>query len=325
MRGLILLLAVGMASLAGGNDDVQDLRSEVDRPWTPWRPAASAPPSSPAKADRSADRSQDRPAPRRCDDTECRDDDDSNTIGGELLGAGALLGGIAVTTPVWAPRSLVDDGQTRSGWFTDYPYQFHNSYLTFGPPREGDPEPWDASPWSLRVESDYGTNFGGQQLLGGHVLWEHYNQLGLETRFQHLQDEVAGRTDGLWFGDLNGTYRFAQSEHWLFRAGLGMNWLIDGGDDHYALRHQLDVPDRLVSQQALRLFDRPGPGHAGRRAPVSLPANRRRHVARDRSPHRLRLSRRRRCPVQHVPLRPAGVVLRAIAFPGKDANLADPE
>ena len=36
--------------------------------------------------------------------------------------------------------------------------------------------------------------------------------------------------DGLWLGDFNAIYRFAQSERAQFRAGLELNWLDDPVD-----------------------------------------------------------------------------------------------
>ena len=105
----------------------------------------------------------------------------------------------------WVAPALVDDGQQRSGWFTQFPYQVDDGIMTFSRPSPGDAEPWQPALWSMRVESDFGTNFANQQLIGGHVLWEHRNRFGIETRFDKLQDDFGGRTDSLWFGDVNGT------------------------------------------------------------------------------------------------------------------------
>jgi hypothetical protein len=226
---IAVLLSLMLAAAASANDDVQELRDNVDRPWSPTT-ASESPPK----------RQEDSPRRNRgngyCDD-DCNDDDEG--VSGELLGVAAVVTGAIVTTPIWVPATLVDDGQQRTGWFTQYPYQFHDSYMTFSSPTD---EPWEPSRWSLRAESDFGTNFNSQQLFGGHVLWEHQYRWGLETRFARLEDEFQSVTDSLWFGDLNGTYRFAQSEHWLFRGGLGMNWLSDHGDESYGVNgtYQID-------------------------------------------------------------------------------------
>lgn len=224
---LAILLGFVVATALPANDDVQELRENVDRPWSP------GPASTPAK------RREDPPRESGsgiCAGDGCDDADDGLSI--ELLGAAALATGCVVTTPFWVPATLVDDGQQRTGWFTQYPYQFGDSYMTFSSPTD---EPWKPSLWSLRAESDFGTNFASQQLVGGHILWEHQHRWGLEARFARLEDEFQSGTDSLWFGDVNGTYRFAQSEHWLFRGGLGINWLADQGD-HYGANatYQID-------------------------------------------------------------------------------------
>lgn len=229
MRRTTISLLVGLmltAPLFG--DDVQVLRDNVDRPWSPSPPSESPP-----------KRRDDPPRSSSTDDSPGWKEDDDNSLSLELLGAAAVATGYVVTTPVWGPATLVDDGQQRTGWFTQYPYQFGDSYMTFSSPTD---EPWEPSLWSMRAESDFGTNFDNQHFLGGHVLAEHQNRWGLETRFSRVEDEFQNVTDSLWFGDFNGTYRFAQSEHWLFRGGVGMNWLVDHGDDHYGLNgtYQID-------------------------------------------------------------------------------------
>lgn len=216
-RWIAVLLGFVLAATSSANDNVGDLRDAVDRPWSPGQVHRSTPESPPASS-----------RGDRCDDR-CSDDNSGNGIDAELLGVAALATGYVVTTPFWAPATLVDDGRQRTGWFTRYPYQHHNSFMTFTRPAPDDDEPWEPTLSSLRMESDFGTNFGNQQLLGGHLLWEHQNRWGAETRFNKLWDDFEDGNDSLWFGDVNGTYRFAQSEHWLFRGGLGMNWLADQG------------------------------------------------------------------------------------------------
>lgn len=216
---IALLLSLVLTAPLSANDDVQELRDNVDRPWSP---AAASEPAPAKRRDDPPRRDRDR---GYCDDDDCHDHDDGFSM--ELLGVAALATGCVVTTPIWVPATLVDDGQQRTGWFTQHPYQFGDSYMTFSSPTD---EPWEPSQWSLRAESDFGTNFDNQQLLGGHLLAEHQNRWGMETRFARLEDEFENVSDSLWFGDINGTYRFAQSEHWLFRAGLGLNWLADHGD-----------------------------------------------------------------------------------------------
>jgi hypothetical protein len=159
------------------------------------------------------------------------DRDDDPDLDGESLWGFAALGGLALTSPVWIPGSLVNGGESQKGWFTAYPYQHHDSYMTFAQPAEGDPEPWQPSNYSLRLESDFGTDFNDQKLVGTRLLWEHTTRFGLEARLNYLEDNFSRRPDdSVLYGDVNGTFRFAQSHHWLLRGGIGMNWLADHGD-----------------------------------------------------------------------------------------------
>jgi hypothetical protein len=231
MRRIVVPLLLGLALAAPLlGDDVQELRDNVDPPWSPSPPSEPSPPQKRGNDSRGDD--------GYCHDDNCHDDADDGFTA-ELLGAAALATGYVIATPIWGPAVLVDDGQQRTGWFTQYPYQFGDSYMTFSSPTD---EPWEPSSWSLRAESDFGTNFDNQQFLGGHLLAEHQNRWGLETRFSRLEDEFQSVTDSLWFGDVNGTYRFAHSEHWLFRGGVGMNWLTDDWHESYGINgtYQID-------------------------------------------------------------------------------------
>jgi hypothetical protein len=239
MRGWFLLAAwlvvVLLASALPGDDGVADLRSAVNTRPPPYHPR-----SQPANAPPPKKRTEPKQAWQQDPSQPTPQDDDFSVGNGELVGT-ALLAGLVAASPVWIPASLVNDGEAQTGWFTRFPYEHHDFYMTFAQPPEGDTSPWTPHGYSLRLESDFGTNFGSQQLLGGHLLYEHVNRFGLESRFDLLEDSFA-QHDSVWFGDVNGTYRFAQSEHWLFRGGLGLNWFADHGSTDVGLNgtYQID-------------------------------------------------------------------------------------
>jgi hypothetical protein len=226
---LLLLVVLARGGTLAANDRVDDLRKAVDAPAkvsaAPVETASSASPSPPKSTDK-AEESR-RPS-------EPSDLDDGWDFDGDSLWTAAMLGGLALTSPVWVPATLVNDGERQHGWFTRYPYQHHDSYMTFVQPPEWDNEPWEPSNWSFQFATDFGADFSGQQLLGGKLLLEHVNRFGLDSRLNFVEDRGGPLPgDSLYFGDVNATYRFAHSQHWLFRGGVGMNWLVDRGTDSF--------------------------------------------------------------------------------------------
>lgn len=159
---------------------------------------------------------------RSCQEgSDCSDQDDGL---GLFVAAGI---GYVIASPFWGPPLMIGDHYTLTGRFTEYPYAHHDGYMVFYLPDPKE-EPWPVHSNSLQFESNYESNFSGQELIGGRVLAETSWRLGLDTRFNYLQDDrrIADQQD-VWLGDANFVYRFAQSEQWQVRAGLGMNWLAD--------------------------------------------------------------------------------------------------
>jgi hypothetical protein len=66
--------------------------------------------------------------------------------------------------------------------------------------------------------------------------------LGLDLDLRHWQ-QVAGLTAGdqLWLGKSDITFRFAQSEHWLFRSGIGVNWLGDNAATNFGFNFNYGI------------------------------------------------------------------------------------
>ena len=53
-------------------------------------------------------------------------------------------------------------------------------------------------------------------------------RFGIDTSFDYRRETIAsGIHDGLWTGDANIVFRFAQSQKLMMRSGLGVNWLSD--------------------------------------------------------------------------------------------------
>lgn len=88
--------------------------------------------------------------------------------------------------------------------------------------------------WSCRLRAEYTSDFNDLSRIGGHLLLSSTSRFGVDTGFDYLQEELpGGGHDYLTLGDFNLVYRFAQSEHLQFRAGVGFNWLSDEIDTDF--------------------------------------------------------------------------------------------
>ena len=155
-----------------------------------------------------------------CYHDDCCDNDDHPFA--EFFGKVFLVG---VSSPFWLPASVLEqDGRTDTN-FASFPYNHnHDGYLMF------DTLEQDANrddPWAIRVLSEYGTDFDGLDRYGGRLMLDTSSRLGIDTEWNHWWEDLGPASDELWTGDINLIFRFAQSEHAQFRAGLGWNWLQD--------------------------------------------------------------------------------------------------
>lgn len=152
---------------------------------------------------------------------EYNDDGDEEEGLFENLTEKLLLAGF--TSPFWAPRvALADSGGP--GFFPKYPYGKHDGSLLFDETHRG------AHSSLLVLQGDYGTDFDSLSQAHGRIFGERDTRIGFDTEFFYRREELRPGTDQLWHGDFNLTYRFAQSDRWQFRAGLGINWLTDDID-----------------------------------------------------------------------------------------------
>lgn len=150
------------------------------------------------------------------DDSAC-DDDAGETVFGKLFFAG-------VTSPFWAPHQALSDDLSLAGCFPEHPYDEADGSLL------PDKSPRGAHDSLIVLQGQYGDDFDRLIHANGRLLMEHSSRFGIDSEFFYRNEQLPNSHDELWTGDFNVTYRFAQSEHWQFRTGLGANWLTYRGD-----------------------------------------------------------------------------------------------
>jgi hypothetical protein len=208
------------APLAQGDEILTNLRDDV-RTEQPDSPHSSR------------DRDQDRD--RRdgkgdsfwdSDDQTCEECDEDGTSGGDNALWG--LAGLAVTSPFWAPAAMIGDTYDDPGYFAHYPYQYDCGYMLIDPVEAvGLDGPYEPYSLAARFRGEVGTAFDDLDWIGGRVQVDTRWRLGLESDFRLVREDSDAGRDDLWLGDANLLYRFAQSGHWQFRAGLGASFLSD--------------------------------------------------------------------------------------------------
>lgn len=151
-------------------------------------------------------------------------DDEPNPL--EKLTGTILLAGL--TSPFTIPRAALEESEF-PGFFPKYPYGKSDGSLLFDETAPG------AHSSLLVLQGDYGTDFDSLTQAHARVFGDIKSRLGFDTEFYYREEALRPGTDRLWHGDFNVTYRFAHSEHWQFRAGLGVNWLTDDFDSNAGL------------------------------------------------------------------------------------------
>lgn len=155
---------------------------------------------------------------------------DGNGNLGLVFGA-ALIGGAAVTSPIWLPINIVEDGRGLQSYFPRFPYDHTPGYIIY----DYSPEMDNATQagrrprrWAGRMRFDYCDDFDDLQRVGYHLLLATSSRFGIETEMNYLQEQFSDAPhDRIWLGDCNAIYRFAQNERMQWRVGLGFNWLDD--------------------------------------------------------------------------------------------------
>jgi hypothetical protein len=208
VAGLVAAVVLVLASLRASraDDDLQTIRDDVRDP---------PPPSSPSAPKRNYSGGNDG----QCDDA----------VGSLFapLAAPAVMGaGMAVTSPIWGPITVLDDSYSEPGYFPHFPYEDSPGYIT----RDDS----NSCLWAARLDVEYANNFDGLDSLGGHFLLDTTYRFGLEASGSQLDQRLAGGGhDRLAIGDANLVFRFAQAPWAEFRAGLGANWLADRQETNF--------------------------------------------------------------------------------------------
>lgn len=176
----------------------------------------------------SRDRASDRRATSYNPNSDPCNPDTHSDGWGELFLPAVYVTGIGASSPFWGPPALVGDTYSEYGYFPRYPYKERGGYMWIG-----DPVP-DTYFVGVRARSDFGTNFGRIDWVGGNVLVESTMRWGVESDFRVLQESGPGATlDSATLGDANLFFRFAQSDQFQARAGLGLNYLSDRADTNF--------------------------------------------------------------------------------------------
>lgn len=147
------------------------------------------------------------------------DDDDDDDFAATLVGYAFLA---AASTPFVVPRAaLQDDGDP--AWYPDYPYDARHNGMVYDEDLPG------VHNSLIVIQAEYGADFDDLNHAHGRVFGDVSQRIGFDTEFYFRHENVAAGNgnDEIWNGDVNLTYRFAQNEHWQFRAGLGVNWFAD--------------------------------------------------------------------------------------------------
>lgn len=145
----------------------------------------------------------------------------------QIFVIGVYLSIAAITSPWWGPHLALGDQFSAPSSFRDYPGQTDPGYMWIG-------EDWSATgkPYSVRASVEYDNDLEDLSRIGTKLLVETKQRWGIDTQWNQYFENRPGRVDELTTGDLNLTFRFAQSETMQFRSGLGVNFLHNrGGTD----------------------------------------------------------------------------------------------
>lgn len=146
------------------------------------------------------------------------------------LGAYAIF--YVVTSPFTIPVALVGDDYRLNAVFIAYPYaEKWDGLMQRGRGETVDgvhtPYSWDRL-LSVRAAAEAGTDFSGVNRLGLSFLVDTMTRFGIGGSVQFFEeDKRALETDRLAIGDINALFRFAQSQRWQYRAGIGMRFMDD--------------------------------------------------------------------------------------------------
>ncbi len=154
-------------------------------------------------------------------------DDDLDQLKGVALAIAAVGAGVVITSPIWAPRYLIENDGDGLARFQAYPYEEGGGFIRFKSDSASDSDSaGDLRPWSLQAMTDYGYDFDSTQRIGTKLHLDTTSRFGFDTEWAYYQKDIWGKsTADLTTGDFNIIYRFAQSQHAQWWAGTGVNCL----------------------------------------------------------------------------------------------------
>jgi hypothetical protein len=142
--------------------------------------------------------------------------------------------------PWWGPHELWDAGFDKEGRFSAYPFANPDTGFilidrNYGAPvKKEQPlflDRTDVSPYTMRVSSEYGSDFNGLHRIGLRLFIDTASRFGVRTDWDYYTERNSGERDTTWFGDVTATYRFVQNEFLQMHTGLGVRMLLDRTKD----------------------------------------------------------------------------------------------
>ncbi len=136
--------------------------------------------------------------------------------------------------PFWLPHAALGDDLCTYRYFCAHPYQAgYPGYLVLNPAASAEwMQAWgehiQPRVWAARLSIEDGNDFDGLNRLGGQALLETSSRFGVLANWNWYRERLpCGCVDQTCIGDINLTYRFAQSECAEMRVGLGARVLSD--------------------------------------------------------------------------------------------------
>lgn len=144
---------------------------------------------------------------------------------------------LLVTAPFTVPPFFLNDNYTNKGVFLSYPYaEKWDGIMQMEPELMKDgktPDTWSRL-MSLRVAAENGNDFTGLNRVGLVFLADTMTRFGIGGSVNFYEEKRDNLPpDQLTIGDVNVLFRFAQSQHWQWRTGLGLRWMHDHTQTDY--------------------------------------------------------------------------------------------
>ena len=137
-----------------------------------------------------------------------------------------------ITSPIWAPLAIANNDNLLRP-FQRFPYADSPGYLNNITP--------DPRIWTFRLSLEYDANLANYQRASGEILFSTFNRIDLNAQGTEIWERKDGKWDSIFFERTNILWRFAQTEFFQFRTGVGMNFLADSKNEvgptfHYGMQ-----------------------------------------------------------------------------------------